>query len=54
MSAAEESVDHLIKLIESNKVQEVTDFIQSTTDDGLELLNTIGKKGNAYLLVALG
>lgn len=44
MSATEGSVDHLIKLIESNKIEEVKQFVENSPD-GTELLITVGKKG---------
>lgn len=49
MSATETSTDHLIKLIEANKVQEVMEFIQNISNDAVEILNTIGKKGKLLL-----
>lgn len=45
MSAKDDSVDILIKLIESNKTQEVIESLKSASDGGTQICNTIGKKG---------
>ena len=41
----DDSVDILIKLIESNKTQEVLESLKSASDGGTQICNTIGKKG---------
>ncbi|XP_067949607.1 ankyrin-3-like [Watersipora subatra] len=44
MSANEESVDHLVKLIDGNKLEEVKEFVEGA-NDAVKLLTTTGKKG---------
>lgn len=45
---SDQEVDALIKLVEGNKVEEVTQQLESLNGESQQLCNTVGKKGSPY------
>lgn len=49
MSAKDENEDILVKLIETNKTEEVVEFLKSVAGENVKICNSIAKKGESCL-----
>ena len=48
VQGSDQEVDNLIKLIEGNKLDDVTQQLQMSSSNGQQLCNSIGKKGTHH------